>query len=189
MLNSWQKIYFDRKKKQEGFSEDFDEIKITPISLKDNSSAKYKSKTEAESQKLDKLVSSSSTVIFSAKTVFPFTFFPNEIVITLADVSVVYTEFLSSKQLRSVPISKIAEVIVETGFMFAKLKLVDKEFSQMSIEVDYLSLKDAMRAKRLIQGLMVAVKENIDLVQIKDEHLEEKIEEIGRVQGEDIDKD
>lgn len=143
---------------------------------------------EQNQEKLNRLVDLSSTVLLSIKTVFPFTFFPNEVIITLNDVSVVYTEFFISKQVRSVAISKIAEVIVTTGFFFAQLKIIDKEYSQLTMEIDYLTIKNAMKAKRLIQGLLFATKEGVELTKIEDQDLVEKIEELGRVQGESLDQ-
>lgn len=139
-------------------------------------------------EKFNKLVNNSTTVLYRVKTTFPFTFFPTEIIISLNDVNVVVGEFFISKQVRSVSISKIAEVIANTGFFFAQLLIVDKEYSQMTIEVDYLPVKKAMKAKRLIQGLLFATKEAIDLTKIHDDYLVQKIEELGRVQGESLDR-
>ncbi len=140
------------------------------------------------SEKLEKLLDNSTTVVFKASTVWPFVLFPHEIIITLGDVSVVFGKFITSREIRTVSISKIAEVIVSTGFLFAKLRIIDIEYSQLSLELEFLSIKEAMKAKRLIQGLLFASKEGIDLTKIEDEHLIEKIEELGRVQGERLDQ-
>jgi hypothetical protein len=139
-------------------------------------------------EKFNKLIDNSVSILFTTKTVFPFTLFPDEIIISLNDISVVFTEFFISKQVRSVAISKIAEVIVTTGFFFAQLQIVDKEYGQMTMELNYLSIKNAMKAKRLIQGLLFATKEGVDLTKLEDDNLIQKIEELGRVQGETLDQ-
>lgn len=139
-------------------------------------------------EKLNQLVTNSTTVIYKTKTIFPFVFFPNEIIVTLSDVSVVFGKFFTSREIRTVSISKIAEVIVTTGFMFAQLRIIDIEFSQLTMEIDYLDMNEALKAKRLIQGLLFATKEGVDLTKVHDDDLVGKIEELGRVQGEKLDQ-
>jgi len=143
---------------------------------------------EQNEEKLNKLVSNSNSVIFTCKTIFPFTIFPNTLIVTLNDVSIVNVEFFISKQIRSVPIKKIAEIIVETGFFFATVKIIDIDFSQITMELNYLNIGDAMRAKRLIQGLLFASKEEIDLTKIEDLNIVSKLEELGKIQGEKLDE-
>lgn len=144
-------------------------------------------KQEQTEEKFNKLVANSKLVLFETKTTFPFTFFPNKIVITLNDVSVIFNEYIS-KQIRTIPISKVAEVIVETGFFFAKLRIVDIDYSQNSIEIDYLGIKHAMKAKRLILGLLFARREEVDITKLGNDNIAQKIEELGRVQGEQLDQ-
>lgn len=160
-----------------------------PITTGEEEAAKESIKDEIQhTEKLNQLVENAGTVLFRIKTTFPFVFFPHEIIITLSDVSVVFGKFLTSREIRTVSISKIAEVIVTTGFLFAQLKIIDTEYSQLTIQVDYLDRNEAMKAKRLIQGLLFATKEGVDLTKVKDDDMISKIEELGRVQGEKLDQ-
>lgn len=210
MLNDWGKMIFDRysqrsasiKPPPEPVMPD-DSVNVLkaedlePNKMQQNS-AQYEGHKEADiesfkdqeqhEEKFNKLLTHSTTTLLSISTFFPFTIFPHKLIITLNDVNFVYTEFFISKQIRSISISKIAEVIVNTGFFFAQLQIIDKDFSQMTIEMEYLKIKDAMKAKRLIQGMLFASKEKIDLTKIDDANLVAKLEELGRVQGESLDK-
>jgi hypothetical protein len=207
MINPWQNTLLERQSKRKEASTAIPSARMEPSP--DNKQGKnttpepvkkiyneakqeiLKTEIKAKEQnerRLDKLLNYSSTVIFRAKTVFPFTFFPDEIVITLNDVNVIFEEFFLSKQVRSLSISKIAEVVATTGFFFAQVRIIDKEFSQMSITVDYLKIADAMKIKRLIQGLLFSSAEKVDLTKVGKEGLVNKIEELGRIQGEELDK-
>lgn len=137
-----------------------------------------KNKKGGKMDKLAKLIES-ERVLLSVKTVFPFTFFPDTVVVTEEKVSLVNEIFYFSKQIRSVLIKDIATVQVGTSLFFGKLEIIDKNFQARPIIVDYLKKDDALEARRVIQGLIVIAREEMDLQQTEISDLTKTVGELG----------
>lgn len=133
-----------------------------------------------ETKKLDNLVTGSVRVLLDIRSIFPFDFFPDDLIIDEVKVSVFTKFFFWSKEVRSIEFKDIFNVSVQQGLFFAKLEIVDRYFSQQTIVVDFLTIKDAMKARRIIQGMIIAHKEDIDLQAIPVKKLNRKLERIGR---------
>lgn len=144
--------------------------------IKDVTKEEIKSK-----QKLDGLVSTAQQRLFKTSTVFPFTLFPDDIIIDTNKVTVDYWEFFLSHHIRTVLIKDISEIIVETGLFFATIKIIDRDYAQNEVVVKYLWKKQAQRVGKIIKGLMVGVKEAIDFSSFSSQELLQKIEELGDV--------
>ncbi len=138
-------------------------------------------KTEVKSNtKLDELVDRSNTVLMRISTVFPFTFFPIKLIINPIKIDLINTFFFESEQVHSTLISDITDVTVNTDLFFATLEIRDSGFHDQLISVPYLRKSEAMKARRVIQGLIMAMKNGIDPSKIPADELLEKAEQIGR---------
>lgn len=135
---------------------------------------------EKSNQKLDELVNSTGQVLYRLKAVFPFDFFPTEIIIDKNKVNLIFNEFFFSKHIHSVMVTDVTDVMVETNLFFATLKIIDKFFNANSIDVGYLNKDEAMMARRIIQGLVVAQQQQIDLSKVQGDDLVKKIEQLGK---------
>lgn len=145
---------------------------------------------EENEKKFEKLISNSETVLLKIKAFWPFDLFPNEVTIDLNKVSVYYYEFFYSGENRSVLIKNIADASVQTGLFFATLKIstvFDRNTGATNpgsksniITVEYLKRNEAIQAKRIINGLLIAMKENIDLTKMTKDEIKEKIEKLGQ---------
>lgn len=133
-----------------------------------------------ETKKLQSLGLQSDKVLFKVKAVFPFDFFPDELIVDETKVSVVTHTFFASAAIRSVGYDGIFNVITEHSLLFAKLKLTEVVYLDQPLEIDYLKKNDAMRARRIIQGMVMAKKEGIDTSKIDTETLLKKVEDLGR---------
>ena len=109
-----------------------------------------------------------------------FDLFPDNLTIDSNKVNVVTKSFFASGRVHSIYIENVMDVFVEAGPIFASLKLVDKGFIENTVEVHYLKKSDAYIARRIIQGLVVAVKDKIDLAGIEGDEFARKIEELGQ---------
>lgn len=114
------------------------------------------------------------------KAVFPFNFFPDEIIIDETKVSVYHRIFFFSKQIVSVDYKDILNVILDHSLFFATLELVGRFFAEQPISVKYLKKKDAILARRVIQGMIIAKKEGIDVSAINIGQLLDKVERVGQ---------
>lgn len=132
------------------------------------------------SKKLDNLGRDSSRVILDIKAIFPFNFFPDEIIVDETKVSIYKRFFLYSKEIRSLEYSDVFSVVVQHGPLFAHIVINDRYFAQDPIVVEFLRKKDAILLRRIILGLMIAKKEKILMHTMPIHELRMKLEKIGK---------
>jgi len=114
------------------------------------------------------------------KSTFPFTLFPDEIIVDETKVSIHTHYFFATKQVRSVEFKDIFNVTIQQGVVFANMTIADRFFSQEPINTPYLKKNDAIKARRLIQGLILASKEGIKIHDLPYDELMQKLERIGK---------
>ncbi|MDQ5900729.1 MAG: hypothetical protein QG600_307 [Patescibacteria group bacterium] len=138
------------------------------------------SQNNNKNSKLDDLVAGSSRVILDIHSTFPFDFFPDDVILDETKVTIHSKYFFLTKEVRSVEYIDIFNVIVQQGVFFAKLELVDRFFAHQPIIINYLKKRDAMLARRLIQGMIIAQKHNVDIRGIPVDELLKKLDRIGK---------
>lgn len=132
------------------------------------------------SRELDSLAHGSARIILDIKAVFPFNFFPDEIIVDESKVSIHVNYFFYSKEVRSMEFKDIFNVIIQQGLFFARLEIVDRFFTVQPVIIPYLWKKDAVRARRIIQGMILSKKMNIDIHTIPIDELVRKLDRIGQ---------
>jgi hypothetical protein len=137
---------------------------------------------DSNTQKINKLVSMTENKLFQLSTVFPFKLFRDDIIIEQKQIIIVKRNFFYTSQQHPIAIKDILAPVVEAGFLFAKLKLElgPGGFQQNPPSVSYLKKAEARRARRIIMGLILCDKEDIDLTGMSREDILKKVEEIGR---------
>lgn len=134
-------------------------------------------------QNFGNLVEKSDRVLIKVRAIFPFDFFPNEISVDVNKVNIINNYFLSQK-VHSVMIKDICDVYVYKGLLFASLSIVDWGFDRnRSITINFLSKDKADQALKIIQGLMVSAKQNIDVAKIDVPDFQSKVEILGEPKG------
>lgn len=130
--------------------------------------------------KFESLLKSSKKVLFQTSGVFPFDFFPDEITIDENKVNIIFHEFFLSDDVHSIMIEMIRDIEVETGPLFAILKIVPDGYPGHALELRYLKKKDALKARRIIEGLMVARRHGIDPAKLDASDFVDKLELLGK---------
>ncbi len=130
-------------------------------------------------QKFEELVLKSENNLYKLKSVFPFAFFPEKITIDPVKVSVVSKEFFSSERIHCIYIKNILDVFLSSGPIFATLKIVDQSFTENTVTISFLKKNEAFKARKIIQGLIVAHQQEINVTGLQDDNLIEKLEKIG----------
>lgn len=175
--HSYQKPYYTQKHK--------DNLTNPLIKAIEQSKISHKQKVvemQRENQrKLDELVEKSSHELLCVKSAFPFNLFPDELIIDANKVSIIYRQFLAAEQIRTIIIKDIEDVWVESIPFFATLKIK----SVRAIELDIIVIRnltknDAVKAQRLIQGLMLSEQQEVELAEVNKENLDEKMEKLGK---------
>lgn len=157
-----------RRAQQEGIRDAIKEI------------VKEKSKS---AQRLNELLAGVQTgPLFKLSTFWPLKFFPVHIAIEKERVVIIFREFMKSGQIISLTCNILQEVAVESGPLFSTLKLTTNKPLEPILAVKYLKKKDAIKACRMIQGLIIACKNDIKLDSGNPKALANKIEELGKIQ-------
>jgi hypothetical protein len=149
---------------------------------KSNKAVKQEDLNDGNKQKLrfNKLVEKSQRVLIELSSVFPFDLFPDTITIDESKLNIIIRVFFFSETVHSIPIKSLKDISVETSIFFGTLKVIPDGYPGQPIIVKFLKKDEAIKARRIIQGLTVASREGIDITQIPNQELKNKIEDLGK---------
>lgn len=147
-------------------------------------------KREQTRQKLEAIAERHDVVLLRAQTVFPFSLFPDTIIIDTTKLSVIRKQMFATEHITTIPLKDISDATVQTALFLATLTVVYMPRASspgmvQPVEDHITSLKraDAMRAKDIIKGMLVASSENIDISQLQPEEIVNVIEKFGHSEG------
>ena len=132
-----------------------------------------------ELNKLEELAQIDNKALFSCTTQFPFTIFPTVVTVDRNKVTIRDYFFFISRQIYSLHIQNIMTIAVSEALLFSQIELVHTQFPDEKIKVNYLSKDDARKFQLIVQGLIVADKEGIDMTAIPHSNLIDKLEQVG----------
>lgn len=127
------------------------------------------------------LMNKSEKVIHKIKNIVPF--LHGEVIIDTAKVTFIHRPFFFSERIHAISVKDITDVYVETAPFFATLNVVDANFAENIVTLNWFWKKDAEKARRIITGLMATSKEQVDLKNVEEDDLDEKLEKIGNLNG------
>lgn len=137
--------------------------------------------TRENISKLDDVVKKSEDILLKVTSVFPFDFFPDDIIVDKNKVSIIHRIFFSTQLIRSIPIEGIGDVIVQSGPLFASLTMINMRFIHEPMTVQYLRKHDAIRVQQVVQGLVLAQQQQVDFTGVQEDTLLNKAETSGTV--------
>jgi hypothetical protein len=123
--------------------------------------------SDTSKEKFEQLVEKSIVPLYTISTIFPFQFFPKHVMVDLNKVSIVNNLFFFSKRRHSIFIEDVTDVYTDTNLFFATLSIVDRGFIENEIKIPYLHKSEAIKMRRIIQGLLVAHRQKVDLSKLE----------------------
>ncbi len=141
------------------------------------SAKKQAVKTEDDRTKLENMVNNSNRLIIGTKSVFPFDFFPNTINVEATRVNIIQRSLFYS-EVHSVDIKDISNVFLSQSLFFATLSIVSRTFAQNEIKIANLWKREAVEVRRIIEGLRMVAKADIDMDNYSVEELKSKLREL-----------
>lgn len=102
-------------------------------------------------------------LLLKITSVFPLDLFPNELLIDENKISVFTKKFFFTEDIRCITYKDIQSIEIFAGPFFASLYIRVFGIPNDRIEIKNVFRPQALRARRLIQGLMEASKADIDL--------------------------
>lgn len=137
-----------------------------------------KSSENSEEKKLKEVIKESKNTLVESKTVFPFTLFPSSITVDRHKLTIVHRSF-NAEQVVSVPIENIKNIRADLGPLFGSLTITSDHFINNTQELNFLKKDDAKKIQKLVQGVIVAVGEEIDISKVKASRLKGYLENLG----------
>ncbi len=120
-----------------------------------------------------------SRILFKARTVFPFDFFPNELRICSTKIEVLQNTLLNAFSQRTFLLKDIVYAEINSSFFFSTLRIVNNTLPHLRedpITLNYLRNGDAVQAKKIIDGLLIANASGVDISAIEPRDLLPHIE-------------
>lgn len=132
-------------------------------------------------KELKQAIHGSHEVLATAKTVFPFTLFPDTVTIDRAKLTIAHRSFFSIAELMSIRIEDILNVTANVGPVFGSLHIVSRVLNtEKPYEIKFLWRDDALKLKRVLQGYVIAMQKDIDCSPLKTKELADMLNELGK---------
>jgi len=141
--------------------------------------SEFKSPQISDYQKLTVLNNVSTVPLLTIQTVFPFRLFPCMLSLDRQKLTISDHLFFGAKQVENILAEDIVSVNSTENFLFATLTVVSGMRLNKEFKVAYLWKEDARRLRRMLEGLLIASREGVDVLNISDSELIQKLEHIG----------
>lgn len=149
--------------------------------IDDTLSPEQQNEREKHNRRFNTLVKKSGRVLLRANAIFPFDFFPDTLVIDESKVNIIHRIFFFTDEIQSILVPHIKDVLIDNSLLFSTLLILPDGFSENWVSIEHLWKKDAVRARRIILGLLVGYKEGVDITKVETENFAKKIEALGSI--------
>jgi hypothetical protein len=141
-------------------------------------------KQEEAKHNLDVLVKKSTKTLFQAKARPILSLSSVDLIVDIDQVSIRHKDIFGPSRLISISIKDIASVAADIGPLYGSIKIIGvRPGDDTNHEITYLKKDEAIKARRIIQGLIVASKEGIEIAVFEPEQIVEKLETLGQTQA------
>jgi hypothetical protein len=130
-----------------------------------------------QSQPIEKQKNIKNRCLLKVSSVFPWSFFPTTMHVEESKVIFDFHQFLA-KQSHSIEIRDISNIFIESSIFFATLRIICQTYTQNDFKIDYLQVKEAIQAQRIIEGLRIFSHYNVNTFEYELEELLQKIDEM-----------
>ena len=128
--------------------------------------------------------------LFRAESVFPFTFFTDTLIIDTTKISISKKQLFATEYIITIPLKDLGDVNVQTvlflGTIFIKYMPQAASpgmNSPVTVNIPNLKREDAIKAKNILKGALVAKAEEIDIANLSPDEIEEVLHKFGESEG------
>lgn len=133
-----------------------------------------------EETHLHQVVQDAHTVLYTISSLFPFDLFPDKLIIRISHIDIMANVFLWSGSTQRILITNIRQVTLFENPFFAAIELTVKGLPEIVVTIKFLKKHEAIRAKRIMTGLIECYENNVDFTKYSMVELVNYIEDIGR---------
>jgi hypothetical protein len=131
-------------------------------------------------EEIKKLTKRSNEVLCSARSVFPFSLFPDDVVLDRTKLTITKRDFFMSSQVMSIRIEDILNVTTDVGPFLGSINVAIRIMnSDDHVSVNNLRRRDAIHLKHIIQGYVIAQHNKIDVAHLNRNELVETLTDLG----------
>lgn len=120
-----------------------------------------------------------SKVLFVARGVWPFDFYPDELIIEEKRIVVKKNYFPFGGSILSLPIKRLYTFELINSIFFSSIHIKGEALGNADIRFAWLKHKDALEAKNLVDGLKIKENESVEIYARDKEALTRVIEAMG----------
>jgi hypothetical protein len=128
--------------------------------------------------------------IMRAKSVFPFTLFPDTLVIDTTKVTIARKQLFATEYVATIPLKDLSDVNVQTVLFLGTLMIRYMPQSNtpgmnepVNVRIPNLTRENAMKAKNILKGALVAKAEEIDIAKLAPDEVVDVLEKFGESTG------
>ncbi|MGI8419663.1 MAG: hypothetical protein ACR2LN_03385 [Candidatus Levyibacteriota bacterium] len=147
-------------------------------------------KMEENKQRVKAITERQDIQLLRVKTRFPYNLFPDTIIIDTTKVTISKKQFFWTESITTIPLKDLSDVTVQTALFVASIsiKYMPQASSPGMLEpvvesVTSLRREDAIRAKNILKGALVAKAEEIDIAKLSPDEVKTVIEKFGQNDG------
>lgn len=136
---------------------------------------------EAAKKELEQAIRGSHQILASASTVFPFTPFPHTVTVDRAKLTITHRSFFQVSEVMSIRIEDVLNVTANVGPFLGSLHIVSRVMNaDKPYQINFLWREDAMKLKRILQGYIIAMQNNIDCTPLTTQELSTLLNQLGK---------
>jgi hypothetical protein len=132
-----------------------------------------------EVDKLRDIVQESSDILAEANSIFPFAIPSNKIIVDKHMLTIIYKMPFINAQKVSIAIEDIKNVQADFGIFFSSITVTSDHFVNNIQKVNYLSRESAEEIQKLVQGAVVASKEEVNISKVESKDLKGLLQKLG----------
>ncbi len=133
-----------------------------------------------QGENLRNLATRSHEVLASITTVFPFTIFPDTLLLDRTKITIIKRNFFFSSEVMSIRIEDILNVTSGIGPFFGSITIASRVLSSEDhFTINYFWRHEAVHMKHLIQGYVIAQHNGIDTKHLEKRELLATLSELG----------
>lgn len=128
--------------------------------------------------------------IMRAKSVWPFTLFTDTLVIDTTKVTIAHKQLFATEYVATIPLKDLADVNIQTVMFLGTLLVKYMPQSEspgmtqpVEVRIPNLTRENAVRAKNILKGALVAKAEEIDIAKLPPDEVVKVLEKFGGNEG------
>lgn len=129
---------------------------------------------------LDRIAFDSHDELAKFRGVWPFDFFPDEVIINRTNITIIRHYFFFVSQKIICHFDDLVNAHVNAGPFFGSLSIYSKYFTDGQEDIKWFSRNSAERIHAILQGLLIARKEGVDIKTMSKEEIIPKLYQIGK---------